>query len=176
MKKIILILLIGLLLVFATHNVCYATYDQVSASASIQKADAVEKRDYRVKTLENFFQKYNSPLKDYAYDFVSEADKNNIDWRLVPAIAGVESSFGKRIPKNSYNAYGWANGKYNFSSWDESIEVVSFTLKHKYIDRGALTIDQIATIYAPPSKTWAWKVKYFMKKIDSFPLTFTLQD
>jgi len=93
---------------------------------------------------------------------------------MVAAISGVESTFGKRIPENSYNAYGWANGNYYFESWEDSIAIVSKTLREKYYDRGATTLNQIARRYAPPSSSWAWKVNYFMEKIDPVPLPFTI--
>jgi hypothetical protein len=124
--------------------------------------------------LKKYLEKMDSPLSDHSRTFIQAADRNSLDWRLVPAITGVESTFGKRIPPNSYNAYGWANGNYYFDSWEESIDVVSDTLKEKYVDRGATTIDEIARIYAPPSNTWSWKVKYFMNEIDTVPLTFTI--
>lgn len=92
----------------------------------------------------------------------------------MPAIAGVESNFGKRIPTNSYNAYGWANGNYYFKSWENSIETVSKTLKTKYIDRGAIKIHQIAKIYAPPSSSWANKVKYFTNQIGPTGIAFDI--
>ena len=130
--------------------------------------------DYRVSNLRNFLAKYNSPLVPYAEEFVSYADKYGIDYRLVPAITGVESTFGKAIPYDSYNAYGWAGGDYRFDSWPESINTVSETLKTQYIDKGAPSIAQIARRYAPPSTTWGGNVKYFVSKIDVLPLTFDI--
>lgn len=146
----------------------------VGASAQLKSNHVEEVEDYRVTKLEAFFEKYDSPLASHAGSFVFYADIYGLDWRLVPAISGVESTFGKRIPYNSYNAYGWANGAYKFSSWDESIEIVSKTLREKYYDKGATTIYQIARRYAPPSNTWAGKVKYFMNKIDPLPVIFTI--
>src|SRR3989344_1852416 len=93
--------------------------------------------DHRVENLRNYLQKYNSPLTEYAADFVSYADVYGLDYRLVPAITGVESTYGKRIPYKSYNAYGWANGEYKFNSWEDSIGHVSMSLRTKYIDKGA---------------------------------------
>lgn len=142
------------------------------SSATLKKSQV--NSDYRVRVLKAYLTKHNSPLAEYAGYFVETADKYNIDWRLVPAISGVESTFGKRIPYNSFNAYGWANGAYKFKSWEDSIEVVSKTLREKYIDKGAPSISKIARRYAPPSSTWAGKVKFFMARIDSFPVTFTL--
>lgn len=130
--------------------------------------------DYRVNILRAYLAKNGSPLADYAENFVATADKYHLDWRLVPAISGVESTFGKRIPYNSYNAYGWANGDYKFASWEDSIEIVTKTLREKYLDKGAGSISQIARRYAPPSSSWAGKVRYFMRKIDSLPLAYTI--
>lgn len=124
--------------------------------------------DPRVEKLGLFLEFYDSPLADYASNFIESADKYQLDWRLVPAITGVESTFGKHIPYNSYNAYGWNNGVYQFESWEDSIEHVSKTLKEKYVDRGLDTPAKIAPVYAPPSSTWAGKVAFFIKRLDSF--------
>lgn len=43
--------------------------------------------DKRVGHLEAFFRTYNSPLEKHAVTFIREADKHNMDWRLVAAIA-----------------------------------------------------------------------------------------
>ena len=143
-------------------------------SGTIKTVNQSSNIDYRIGNLRNFLAKYNSPLVPYAEEFVAYADKYGIDYRLVPAITGVESTFGKAIPYNSYNAYGWAGGDYRFNSWPESISTVSATLKNQYIDKGAPSIAQIARRYAPPSTTWGGNVNYFMNKIDALPLTFDI--
>jgi hypothetical protein len=173
MKYIVITILVFLIL-FATAEPISAGEHVVSSSAQIIRPITSDYRDYRERILRNFLMSHNSPMADYANNFIYCADKYNIDWRLVPAIAGVESTFGKRIPANSYNAYGWNNGKYSFDSWTDSIEVVSKALRENYYDKGATSIDRIARRYAPPSNTWNWKVKYFMYKIDNLPLQFTL--
>lgn len=128
----------------------------------------ISQPDARVEQLEEFLESYHSPLADYAPVFVEAADQYQIDWRLVPAITGVESTFAKRIPSNSYNAYGWANGAYSFESWEQSIDQVTRVLKEKYYDRGLDTPVKIGPVYAPPSQTWAGKVNFFIKKLDHF--------
>ena len=153
---------------------CVADEHVVSSSAQFAKTQVINQVDHRERVLKNYLMSHNSPMADSAGDFIYYADLYNIDWRLVAAISGVESTFGKRIPLNSYNAYGWNNGKYSFESWTDSIEVVSKALREKYYDNGATSIDRIARRYAPPSNTWNWKVKYFMNKIDNLPLQFTL--
>jgi hypothetical protein len=167
---------------FIIFVLAYVFTADVSADVTVAESSAqlvgrtkVES-DYREKILRNYLEEHNSPLSEYSGVFICLADKYRLDWRLVPAITGVESTFGKRIPINSYNAYGWANGSYSFESWDESIEVVSKALRNNYIDRGAVSINDIARIYAPPSETWARNVKFFMNKIDPLPVSFSLED
>jgi hypothetical protein len=174
MNKKILVIIIAAVFFIKSRGSAYANTSVVSQSAVLKTKNSQTEIDFRIDTLANFFQKYNSPLVPYASTFIQYADEYQIDYRLVPSIAGVESTFGKRIPYGSYNAYGWANGKYYFESWEDSIMTVSKTLREKYYDNGAENIDQIARRYAPPSNSWSWKVKYFMDKIDPFPVEFDL--
>jgi len=174
MKKLITSVLF-LITLFTKSTIVKADFDVVTSSATLKNTDgAGNSGDPRVAILGSFLESKGSPLVDFADEFVKYADMNNLDWRLVPSITGVESSFGKRIPQNSYNAYGWANGNFSFESWDNSISHVSKTLNEKYYNKGATNINKIARRYAPPSSSWAGKVKYFMKKIDPIPVTFDL--
>ena len=173
MKKLILYIPIITALIFLSAvSVRAQTLSDSSATFKNEAEDAGF--DYRVENLRKFFEKYNSPLTIYAEEFVIYADINGLDYRLIPAITGVESTFGKHIPANSYNAYGWANGEYAFISWEDSIAHVSETIKKSYIDNGAPTITKIAKRYAPPSTTWGKGVKYFVSKIDTLPLNFDI--
>lgn len=173
MRKILLFIIL-LFQILAFTNEVRADVPVVSPSGTLRSEVGDKDTDFRVERLERFFGRYNSPLTPYAHDFVELADKYYLDYRLVPAISGVESTFGKRIPYKSYNAYGWANGTFIFQSWEHSIEVVSKTLREKYYDRGATDINKIARRYAPPSSTWGRNVKFFMDKIDPTPVEFDL--
>ncbi len=168
------LILITILFFFLNPKTAWADVTVVSPSAQLVRPKKDINNDLRPMRLEQFLNKHKSPLADYSEDFVNYADKYNLDWRLVPAISGVESTFAKRYPYGTFNAYGWANGKYKFSSWENSIEVVSRTLREKYYDKGATNINKIARRYAPPSNSWSWKVKFFMDKIDPTPVEFDL--
>jgi hypothetical protein len=144
-------------------------------SAAISMSESVANdEDIRVRKLTNYLSKHNSPLIDNAEDFVKYADVYGYgeNWSMVAAIAGVESTFGKHIPANSYNAWGWgiptgsASG-IGFSDWEDGIATVSKGLRKNYMDKGAVTLSQIGPIYAPPSTTWAGKVSYFMREIEN---------
>lgn len=166
MVKKILLIMIAFLAIFLFSEPALASEKIAGGSAVLEKPDF--QVDERVIKLEKFLESYNSPLAEYADKFVESANKYGLDWKLVPAITGVESTFGKQIPTNSYNAYGWANGVFYFGSWEQSIDYVSKALKEKYINRGLDTPFKIGPVYAPPSKTWALKVTHFINEIDCF--------
>ena len=170
MKKILAIVVI--LTSFFIFSQPASAMTSVAESSAVLKEEVlgVKRPDPRVEKLEAFFTKYDSPLASYAQEFIEAADLYQLDWKLVPAITGVESTFGKRIPAYSYNAYGWNNGNYYFQSWEQSINHVSRCLKEKYVDRGLDTPYKIGPVYAPPSATWASKVVYFMKLIECFEI------
>lgn len=173
MRKIITIFAVLIVLILTGTGEAYAQ-NISDGSAELKENRLNYDFDFRVENLRKFLQKYNSPLTSYAEEFVIYADENSLDYRLVPAITGVESTFGKRIPQGSYNAYGWANGEYEFESWEDSIKHVSEVLKTSYIDRGVFSINQIARVYAPPSTTWGGNVTFFIRKIDTLPLNFDI--
>ena len=171
MRKIIYINFIKVFLLFLFAKPVYASVPPMSEqSAQITQVHLAQKLvDERVHKLEEYLATHNSPLTPYAKVFIDHADKYGLfDWKLVPAITGVESTFGKAIPTNSYNAYGWGNGSVVFTSWEQSIDLVSQALKEKYIDRGLDTVEKIAPVYAPPSHTWVYKINKFMVEIANF--------
>lgn len=142
------------------------------ADAAASLVVATGKEDWRVAKLEAFLASHGSPMTAQASVFVSEADRLNLDWRLVAAIAGVESTFGKHVPGGSYNGWGWgiptgARSGVGFESWEHGIATVSEGLKTRYVDRGAVTVEQIGRIYAA-SPRWASNVRFFLAKIDAF--------
>jgi len=57
---------------------------------------------------------------------VEEAEKNNIEWTLIPAIAIKESTGGKFAC--DHNPFGWGSCKIEFRSWNHAIEVIANNL------------------------------------------------
>jgi beta-N-acetylglucosaminidase len=127
--------------------------------------------DNRAQILRAFLNEYDSPMSNSAETFIKEADKNNLDWKLVVSIAGVESWFGQRIPYNSYNGWGWGvygDNVINFASWDAGIETISNSLRTKYMNEwGATDVYTIGSKYAA-DPAWAQKVSSFMNKLDAY--------
>lgn len=129
--------------------------------------------DKKAVILASYLRKYNSPMQESAQDFIDASNTYNLDWKLVPAIAGVESTFGKFIP-GGYNGWGW--GVYGtqaifFNSWRDAIFTVSKGLRENYLDRGYNNPYSMNKIYAA-SPTWGSRVDYFMKDLEKFASQF----
>ena len=173
MKNIILLAVLAAAIILIPQP----TYAQEKATVSSTDTQNPHLKqiglDSRVKILGNFLKQYNSPLTPYASEFVAMADKYNLDWKLVAAISGVESTFGKEIPNNSYNAWGWGvygdNVTY-FKSWADGIDTISQGLREKYMNQwGGEDIYQIGAIYAS-SSAWPGHVEYYLNQIQDFAL------
>jgi len=128
----------------------------------------VIKKEARVEKLESFLKDFDSPMSKYSFEFIYIADKYNIDWRLLAAISGVESTFGKHMINGTYNAYGWGGGVIKFTSWEDSIETVSKALSEKYYSRGLNTPKKISPVYCPPNPAWYKNVELLMNKIENY--------
>ncbi|HUD19151.1 MAG TPA: hypothetical protein VMR81_01800 [Patescibacteria group bacterium] len=174
-KSIITIAL--LLIPFIAATTVYADENVSDPAANVMTVQT-DKTDPRIPFLQSFLRSYNSPLESDAATFIHEADKNGLDWRLVVAISGVESTFGQSVPPGSYNAWGWgiptgADSGVGFSNWKDGIATVSYGLKHNYMDKGEITLDAIGQTYAA-SGAWSGHVQYFIDKINFYTPQDTL--
>ncbi|MBU0569279.1 glucosaminidase domain-containing protein [Patescibacteria group bacterium] len=174
-------LIAGLFLIFSLTTLLMVVYWQDNPAYSRQSVETQEvlgtttQVDPRITSLENFLEKHKSPLASLTETFIEVADEYELDWRLLPAIAGKESSYGKVIPLDkqdgtlSYNAWGW--GVYGdkalaFSSWEEGVGKVGEGLRNGYIDKGLLTPKEIMRRYTPRSDgSWARDVSFIMEQI-----------
>ncbi len=149
----------------------YASTADTSAYFAQPEGQSAKVNDNRAKILESYLHRQNSPLSPYSADFIREADKNKLDWELLPSIAGVESTFGQFLPANSYNGWGfgiYGNHVMRFSSWKEAIATIAKSLKHDYIEKyGAKNVEEIGSVYAA-DPSWPYKVRHFMAELDSF--------
>lgn len=124
-------------------------------------------KDNRAKRLKGFLVSQGSPLAPYADNFVRISDKYDLDWRFLPAIAGVESTFGQAVPYGSYNPYGWNNGKHYFKNWVVATDFVASQIDNRWGYMGRVTPWKIGSYYAS-SPTWASKVSNYMTIIGNY--------
>ncbi len=116
----------------------------------------LEVQKIKAQAIDAYFKARNMPLEGMGMKMVLEAEKNDLDWRLLPAIAIRESSGGKNdCGKTKYNSFGWGSCKIRFNSNEEAIETVAKNLggnhpkTEKYYNNK--TTKQILRAYNPPS-------------------------
>lgn len=130
---------------------------------------SAKKYDKEAKILGKYLEQFNSPLQYHAQDFVDAARVYGLDWKMLPAIAGVESTFGKFTP-GGYNGWGWGvygNQAIYFKSWKEAIFTVASGLRENYLNKGLTNPYSINKIYAA-SPYWGTNVTYFMNDLSLF--------
>lgn len=149
----------------------YKALPNGGAAVNIQEVN-ISKGDARPILIANFFREHKSLLTPLSEDFVKVADRYKLDFRLLPAIAMQESNGGKRLPKDSYNPFGYGiygSKVLRFASFQEALEKVAKGLKRDYIDQGLENPDQIMAKYTPPSLqkggAWALGVSAFMEQL-----------
>lgn len=103
--------------------------ENIAIENSVITTQEEVERSEKAEAIDAYFKRHNAPLQGYGMKFVIEAEKNGIDWRLLPAVAMRESTGGKHACKSVPNSvFGWGSCKMSFSSIDESIEIVAKNL------------------------------------------------
>lgn len=128
--------------------------------------------DARPAIVAAFLERHNSPLEPYdtyGQILVDIADREGIDFRLLPAIAMQESNLCKRIPPGSYNCLGFgvhSRGTLGFENYEANFKRAARELKANYINQGLTTPSQIMTKYTPSSNgSWANSVNQWMAEM-----------
>lgn len=80
----------------------------------------------RAAKIDTYFRERGMPLAGHGAAMVAAAEKHDLDWRLLPAIAVRESSGGKQMCGN--NPFGWGSCKIKFQSIDHGIETLAKNL------------------------------------------------
>lgn len=128
--------------------------------------------DARVILVQNFLARHNSPLaqeKNFGQVLVDLADKYEVDFRLLPAIAMQESNLCKVTPPESHNCLGLGvheRGTWAFNSYEENFDAAAKILKANYIDKGLTSPVEIMGKYTPKSNgSWAESVNQWMAEM-----------
>lgn len=101
------------------------------------------------RQIDNYLRKKGSPLAGYGRTFVQAGQKYGVDPRVIVAISGGESSFGKYGPaQRIHNAWGWGP-HIPFGSWEQGINAVTKGLASGYIGQGLDTFGEIQRKWAP---------------------------
>ena len=144
-----------------------ARFDIPKSDPNIITTEIRAKKDDRAERLAKFLRSQNSPMADDARSLVKTADKYDLDWKLLPAIAGVESTYGIFVPTGSYNPFGWNNGSFYFENWAVSSDYVAKQIKVRWGYMGTATPWKIGPSYAA-NPNWASRVSFNMSFIDNY--------
>jgi hypothetical protein len=127
--------------------------------------------DLRSEKLRAFLYRYpGTPLINHIDEILYCADKFDLDWRLYVAIAGAESTFGLRYPKDTNNLTGFNSCNTSFRSINENIyrthEVIA-TLKPYERYRRTKDIKDLVYVYkgVPPYDHYISTVKFIFWKV-----------
>ncbi len=145
--------------VVSVPNAPFISFEQHSKTGNmgISAIDReIEGRKAKAEAIDTYFKDHGMPLAGTGMKMVLEAEKNDLDWRLLPAIAVRESTGGKfACKKVTFSSFGWGSCKINFKSHDHAIETVARNLggnnpktSHHYDEK---TTKEILQAYNPPS-------------------------
>lgn len=155
------------LLAAPSQNHLYAALPQKTGEV----LGAVVAADARPIIIEGYLKKFRSPLAPYSGTILAAAERYNVDYQLMVAIAQCESNLCRKSPIGSFNCWGFENGETRFLSWEQAIFQVAKTLREKYLDFGLTTPELIMPKYAPPSVAkggpWARCVNQFIANLES---------
>lgn len=118
----------------------------------------LEEQKTKAAKIDAYFGKYNLPAEGYGMAMVTAADKYGLDWRLLPALAKLETTGGKHTcknPKGVNNWFGWGSCQIGFDSVEKSFDIIAMNLsgnnpktERYYKDK---TIEKILEVYNPPA-------------------------
>lgn len=104
----------------------FAIVTEQSATVADSEKAIEEARLEKAALIDAYFTEHNLPIAGYGMKMVIEAEKNNLDWRLLPAIAMRESTGYKHSCKSDPdNGFGYGSCRIHFDSIDHAIEVVA---------------------------------------------------
>lgn len=142
----------------------------------------IKERKIKAAKIDAYFAQWNLPLEGHGMEMVLAAEKHGIDWRLLPALAKLETTGGKNLcknPKASYNPFGYGSCQIGFDSFEESFDVVARTLSgnspktaHLYAGK---SVPEILEVYNPPqtkgiSKNYHKNALSIMDTIDNMEI------
>jgi hypothetical protein len=167
MNKITLIVAVMVCaLMLLNPQITHASENVAGSSAVLRGNQNEAEETVHVLAIKNVLSRYNSPMIQEAENFVIVSNALDLDPYLLPAIAGVESGFGNALIHGSNNPFGWNVGRTLFPTWSDGIATVGYALRHKYINKGAESLNDIGYRYAGGSTTWAPKVLGYIQAFE----------
>src|ERR1035437_7780236 len=125
-------------------------------------AEPISRKDPRWILIKQFFLDIGAPAHIYVDDFLIAADKNGLDWRLLPSLSIIESGGGREARNN--NMFGWDNCRVHFRTLKEGIYTVASLLKNSSLYKRKTSVNEILWTYNP-GKAYTRKVRTLMAQL-----------
>lgn len=168
---------LGILIGFFLAGLCIKTFKKNEAVKILSPISEVQATasatpvviDNRADKLERFFIKYNSPLATLSAQIVRYADDYKIDYRVVPVISGIESTFCQnRTGVNNCWGYG---PHFHFATLEAGIKKVSWQIGttdyYKEWQANPSEYGLLARVYNEgDEKKWEADFNYFIDQIE----------
>lgn len=129
--------------------------------------NALAEPEFSEKQINAYLLSKSCPMTDMGKDQIANSILHKVDPRLVYAIAGAETTFGKKVCVDN-NAWNWFHGgsckDSPFESWKKGAQTVTKFLRKSYLDQGLNTIKLIGAKYcAAGCENWEPLVMRFYK-------------
>jgi len=140
---------------------------------SLSAAYGIDLRPYKLK---RFLANYPwSPLQGHEFEIVACADTFKIDYRLYVAIAGAESTYGKRYPRETRNLTGYNSCNTVFASiYNNIYETSKLIGTAKYYEKYRQSEDVKDLIYTykgvPPYDHYFRNIRFSLDAISDISI------
>ncbi len=153
-----------------TFEPIFEVSSEIQAIYNSKRSEILKKEfDAKVVKVEAVLKKYNSPFQGLGHIIVEQADACNGDWKIILAIAGNESGFGK-LPVKLYNPFGYLDGV-QYSSWEDALTSISCKISQRFIEPCNKSLTCIVKTYAgdvDDRQRWVYNINWFINSFDKF--------
>lgn len=153
---------------FLIHHVTQVEVNTLNEAIATKKEQERIRMEIEQNTqrIEAILARYNSPMQGYGHIIASKAYECGGDFRVLTAIAGNESGFG-RIPYKLYNPYGYLDGV-QYSGWEESLNFLSCVISRRFLKPCNNDLVCIISTYGGPDtdkERWVRNIQFFINQI-----------
>jgi hypothetical protein len=160
---------------FQNNNFEFTTFSSVenelnnlkqSKITQLEEERRANERQLQIDNVESILARYNSPFVGLGYIIVDQAAACGGDYRIITAIAGNESGFG-RIPYKLYNPFGYLDGV-QYSGWEEALSSISCKISQRFIAPCAGDLWCIVNKYGgsdTDKPKWVKNITWFMNQV-----------
>ncbi len=143
-------------------------FNKIFSKAKDSRVEQIERDSLQnqINSVEALFARYNSPMSGYAELIIKRAVECGGDYRIIIAIAGNESGFG-RIPYKLYNPYGYLDGV-QYSGWEESLYIITCKVSAGFLAPCNQDLNCIINKYGghdTDKPKWVRNIQYFMNQL-----------